>query len=255
MNYLLPLYFFLLPFVLLGCDSAKKPINRTMNNPFISSYSRYIKKQVIKSEVDGLLVSSIIVQHTNTGKILSNHAKYTQSNTLERRHNVDYENKKFNLYSPLLGINITEGDFILDNNGNIIELNGVNDGTIFKNNYKYRQISTYKDNKIIASIEEVNDLKIENKIHWQNALAINSERSYYKNDHLIIYMQENYYYNSKEQLDKSEMYIVFPNKKIVGSKTFYSQYNEYGDWTKAIIHRINQGPNNLVITTREIEYW
>ncbi|NUF26526.1 hypothetical protein [Gilliamella sp. ESL0254] len=258
MKHFITYCYLILSIFLCSCHSTTKQFKALNEEPMIAPYSRYIKKQVLKTEANGELESIETYQYTKSGNILSSHAKYANSNNLETGFEFDYKHKKFNHYNHLYRINITGGDFILDNNNyDFIKLSGVNDGTIFENDFKYNQINTFKDGKIILSVTEVGKLKTETKMHWQDFQLIKLERQIFKNDKLKIYTQFNYSYNLKKQIIKLEMYSILPDKKIVSSETTFGEYNNYGDWTKAITFRKNQGSQGTgtVITTREIEYW
>ncbi|MWN31610.1 MULTISPECIES: hypothetical protein [unclassified Gilliamella] len=255
MKHFISYCYLILSIFLCSCDSAEKPFNRLNEEPSIAPYSRYIKKQVFKTEANGELESVANYQYTKSGNILSSHVKYTNSNVLETSFEFDYKSKKFNHYNQLYKINITGGNFVLDNNNDFIKLSGVNDGTIFNNNFEYSRTNTFKDGKIILSVIEVGELKTEIKMHWQNFQLVKLEKQIFKNNKLKIYTQFNYSYNSKKQLTKLESYLIFPDKKIVSSETSFSQYNKYGDWTKAITCRKNQNSSGNIITTRDIEYW
>ena len=77
----------------------------------------------------------------------------------------------------------------------------------------------------------------------------------YNSDELRTINIIDYLYNEKRQIEKMTMTLVLGNKKIVGSETYFYDYNEYGDWIKSTRIRLNKGTGNKVITVREIEYW
>ncbi|QYN47560.1 hypothetical protein [Gilliamella sp. ESL0405] len=251
--------YFLLFLFLTGCDSSHQPFDRfkafESSPPMFAPVSHYMKQQTIKTEVDGKLDSIQVFKYTKSGDILSANGNYINSDVFGISFEYDYEKNKFKLYNHLFRVNITDGNFIRNHNNQIIEYTGDNDHQIFKNDSKYKTINNYQDKKLIQSLTKVG--KIINKVsmYWENDLPIKSESLLYNSNELRIINITDYLYNEKKQIEKMILTIVMGNKKIVGSETYFYDYNEYGDWIKSTTIRKNQGSNKKVTTVRDIEYW
>lgn len=252
-------YCLLLSLFLTSCDLSPQPFDRFVafesSPPMFAPVSRYMKQQIIKTEVNGELESIQVFKYTKSGDVLLANGKYIKSKALGISFEYDYKNSKFKLYSNLFRVNITDGNFIKNHNNQITEYIGYNDRQIFENDSQYKSINNYQDRKLIQTFIEVGKIKNEINISWENDLPIRSKSLMYNSDELRTINIIDYLYNEKRQIEKMTMTLVLGNKKIVGSETYFYDYNEYGDWIKSTTIRKNQGSDNKVITVREIEYW
>jgi len=253
-------FFSILSFISIsGCDLSKKDFDRHKafrESPTIfAPTSHYIKKQTIKTEADGELESIVSYQYTKSGDSLSGSFEFAKTKVLGYSFEYDYENNKLNLYSNLYRVNIVGGDVIEQDHGKIVKFHGYNDNSIFKNNLEFKLINKEQDNNSILSIVEVGSIKDETIQYFEEKLLVKSVGNVYRDGHLVINSIRIYSYNEEGILNSNTVNITMLNNPEVSSKTYFSDYNAYGDWTKAVTFRENQGSPRAVISTREIEYW
>ena len=255
--------YLILALIMIGC--AKSPQSKfdrikafNNNSVDLTPYARYIKKQKIITEEQGKRLSVNVFENSNTGDYLKSQLNYLdpQFEILNTSQEFDLDNNKFNLLLPILQIKITGGTIIRDENNEIVRLIGVNDQTIFDNKYQYGSTYFIQNGKIIRTVSVGNKAIWETNITWDGDLPTKEETKVTVNGKIIVRMINYFFYNHKGQLIKEEHDIINSENISNVYEIFYTEYNQYGDWIKALKYSKDQiSVEPKVTITREIEYW
>lgn len=245
---------------LIGCDNNKEKFDRkkamASGNAMMAPFSRYIKKQIIKTEKNGQLESIITLEYTKSGELLSGRTEHTLTKELALSFKYDYENNKFDYYSLAFKVNFSDGTIVKNSDNTMIEYVGNNDNTIFKNHDQCKIIENFKNGKLLSSVITVDKLTSKETIIWDGELPIQNECMAFNENGFISSQIVHYSYDQDGALTKMDVTYNYPDK-VYNFESYFSERNEYGDWTKEkmIMKFPDSDGQSVAITTREIEYW
>lgn len=245
---------------LVGCDNNKDKFDRkkgmALGNAMMAPFSRYIKKQIIKTDKDEQLGSIKSFEYTKFGELLSAKIALNLTNALSQSFEYDYENNKFNYYSSYNKINVSGGSFVKNSDNTVIEYLGNNDNTIFKNNNQFKRIDNFKNGKLLSSVTTIDKSTSKQTITWDGELPIQNEVLAFNENELVSSEIVHYSYDQDGALTKMDVTFKYADN-VLDSENYFSERNEYGDWTRAkmIMKSPDSNEEFVIISTREIEYW
>ncbi|XKM13037.1 hypothetical protein RCS94_08385 [Orbaceae bacterium ac157xtp] len=252
---------FILFFAVKGFGATEQNFDRLKSfhaSSFIfTPYSHYIKEQTIVSESNGKRTSARIFKYNEKGDAVFHKTELVGKPLFDSIGQFDYVNDSFVLRSNFHEVNIKKGWIIKNDHDQITALVGKNDGKIFDNDYQFTYFYKYENDKVVESINKAGPLQIESKITWQNDLPIRSESSLVRYGTVNALPTSDYSYDEQGRLKAHRLKITIPHDESFNSEseTLFSDYNEYGDWTKATTIGTQKEGTNVEITIRKIEYW
>lgn len=241
---------------LVGCDN-KVEFNRveTLNNssPEYAPYSRYIKKQILILKVDDKLERTITDKYDKQGRCILTYA-VSDIKIFNDRSKKNYQNKTFNYYSSLFRTNAS-GHVVFDSMGKEIAYIGTATEDGKSEQLPYNSFNFYDNDKLVSNETQLGNFLIKGKANWKNDLITYKTFSYFRKYGAELFSIElGYGYDKLNRISTLTTWAKFPDRTIK-SKTTFTNYNQFGDWTKGFVDHSESGQKSPTIITREIEYW
>lgn len=241
---------------LVGCDNKVK-FDRvaSLNNdsPDYAPYSRYIKKQILTFKVDNKLERIITAEYDKQGRCILSYAVSDIENfnfRLER----DYQNNTFNDHVSFFRIN-DRGHIVFDSMGKEIAFIGVATENGKSEQLPFNSFIFYDNDKKVSSETQFGNFLVKGKTNWENDLITYKIVSYFRKDGTKLFSTElEYDYDKLNRISTITDRYKSPERTI-NSKATFTEYNQFGDWTKAFVAHSESGKKFTTIVIREIEYW
>lgn len=240
--------------VLVGCE--KNTFNRKdafnqyawVSDVLYVPFNKNIVVQTIEiteMKPDGSATSLTEIMTDRAGHIIRQNYLFGR-NVINIR--MDYDDLKFNYevnIKPYIFIDIKNGDFSLNADGNVTKLKSANN--IMKNGYDAEGQLSY------FSLDFKDPFWDDKSNYFWNNNLITKADCFFKSAALSYKISTNYYYDSLGRVTGSKTFLI---SKQTGIKEIFNlitvtEYNQNGDWIKAEIEH-QDGKKELMI--RKIQY-
>ncbi|QIQ20432.1 hypothetical protein [Zophobihabitans entericus] len=77
----------------------------------------------------------------------------------------------------------------------------------------------------------------------------------FQNDQELYREKNTFFYDDQMRISRLEMQATLADGSEGSSEMLFSDYNQYGEWTKVTIMTDSDSPTESIFATREIEYY